>query len=111
MVLLRRPKLRLILAWTPNNDGQVIRLTLRQLTSDRRKALTKVVSKQAEEGKVALRNIRRDALKAYEKLQKEKKLSEDTLKDFSSDLQKWTDEYVKKLDTISKQKEKELLKV
>ncbi|KAL6217403.1 hypothetical protein ACLB2K_010620 [Fragaria x ananassa] len=99
------------LGMTPNNDGEVIRLTLPQLTSDRRKELTKVVSKQAEEGKVALRNIRRDALKAYEKLQKEKKLSEDTLKDFSSDLQKWTDEYVKKLDTISKQKEKELLKV
>ncbi|PRQ26107.1 putative ribosome recycling factor [Rosa chinensis] len=99
------------LGMTPNNDGEVIRLTLPQLTSDRRKELTKVVSKQAEEGKVALRNIRRDTLKAYEKLQKEKKLSEDTLKDFSSDLQKWTDEYVKKLDTISKQKEKELLKV
>ncbi|KAK9945298.1 hypothetical protein M0R45_010820 [Rubus argutus] len=99
------------LGMTPNNDGEVIRLTLPQLTSDRRKELTKVVSKQAEEGKVALRNIRRDALKAYEKLQKEKKLSEDTVKDFSSDLQKLTDEYVKKLDTVSKQKEKELLKV
>ncbi|XP_050366310.1 ribosome-recycling factor, chloroplastic [Argentina anserina] len=99
------------LGMTPNNDGEVIRLTLPQLTEDRRKELTKVVSKQAEEGKVALRNIRRDALKAYEKLQKEKKLSEDNLKGFSTDLQKWTDEYVKKLDTLSKQKEKELLKV
>ncbi|KAJ0111441.1 ribosome-recycling factor, chloroplastic-like [Pistacia vera] len=72
---------------TPNNDGEVIRLTLPQLTSDRRKELSKVVAKQAEEGKVALRNIRRDALKAYEKLEKEKKLSEDNVKDLSSDLQ------------------------
>ncbi|MED6156568.1 hypothetical protein PIB30_015667 [Stylosanthes scabra] len=96
---------------TPNNDGEVIRLTLPQLTSERRKELSKVVSKQAEEGKVALRNIRRDALKAYEKLEKEKKLSEDNVKDLSSDLQKLTDEYMKKVDTVFKQKEKELLTV
>lgn len=99
------------LGMTPNNDGEVIRLTLPQLTSERRKELSKVVAKQAEEGKVAVRNIRRDALKAYEKLQKEKKLSEDNVKDLSSDLQKLTDEYMKKIDSIYKQKEKELLKV
>lgn len=99
------------LGMTPNNDGEVIRLTIPQLTSERRKELSKVVAKQAEEGKVALRNIRRDALKAYEKLQKEKKLSEDNVKDLSSDLQKLTDEYMKKIDSIYKQKEKELLKV
>lgn len=96
---------------TPNNDGEVIRLAVPQLTSDRRKELSKIVSKQAEEGKVAIRNIRRDALKAYEKLEKEKKLSEDNVKDLSSDLQKVTDEYMKKIDTVFKQKEKELLKV
>ncbi|XP_019429117.1 PREDICTED: ribosome-recycling factor, chloroplastic isoform X2 [Lupinus angustifolius] len=96
---------------TPNNDGEVIRLSIPQLTSDRRKELSKIVSKQTEEGKVALRNIRRDALKAYEKLEKEKKLSEDNVKDLSSDLQKLTDEYIKKVDTIYKQKEKELLTV
>ncbi|KAH7517220.1 hypothetical protein FEM48_Zijuj09G0039600 [Ziziphus jujuba var. spinosa] len=99
------------LGLTPNNDGDVIRLTLPQLTSDRRKELSKVVAKQAEEGKVALRNIRRDALKAYEKLEKEKKLSQDNVKDLSSDLQKLTDEYMKKIDAVLKQKEKELLKV
>ncbi|KAA8550861.1 hypothetical protein F0562_002545 [Nyssa sinensis] len=99
------------LGLTPNNDGDVIRLSLPQLTSDRRKELSKVVSKQAEEGKVALRNIRRDAIKAYEKLEKEKKLSEDNMKDLSSDLQKVTDEYMKKIDSIYKQKEKELLTV
>ncbi|TXG63656.1 hypothetical protein EZV62_010650 [Acer yangbiense] len=99
------------LGLTPNNDGEVIRLSVPQLTSDRRKEMSKVVAKQAEEGKVALRNIRRDALKAYEKLEKEKKLSEDNVKDLSSDLQKLTDEYMKKMDNIYKQKEKELLKV
>ncbi|GAY40688.1 hypothetical protein CUMW_053890 [Citrus unshiu] len=80
------------LGMTPNNDGEVIRLTLPQLTSERRKELSKVVAKQAEEGK-------------------EKKLSEDNVKDLSSDLQKLTDEYMKKIDSIYKQKEKELLKV
>ncbi|KAG9142750.1 hypothetical protein Leryth_005504 [Lithospermum erythrorhizon] len=99
------------LGMTPNNDGEVIRLTIPQLTSERRKELSKVVSKQAEEGKVAIRNIRRDAIKAYEKLEKEKKLSEDNVKDLSSDLQKVTDEYMKKIDSVYKQKEKELLTV
>ncbi|KAF3772136.1 Ribosome-recycling factor [Nymphaea thermarum] len=77
---------------TPNNDGEVIRLTIPPLTSERRK--------------VALRNIRRDALKAYEKLEKEKKLSEDNVKDLSNDLQKLTDEYMKKIEALYKQKEK-----
>ncbi|XP_072958124.1 ribosome-recycling factor, chloroplastic [Typha angustifolia] len=96
---------------TPNNDGEVIRLSIPQLTSDRRKELSKVVAKLTEEGKVAVRNIRRDAIKAYEKLQKEKKLSEDNVKDLSSDLQKVTDEYMKKIESMQKQKEKELLTV
>ncbi|OMP05064.1 Ribosome recycling factor [Corchorus olitorius] len=99
------------LGMTPNNDGEVIRMSLPQLTTERRKELSKVVAKQAEEGKVAVRNIRRDSLKAYEKLEKEKKLSEDNVKDLSSDLQKLTDEYMKKIDTLFKQKEKELLTV
>ncbi|KAL5712694.1 hypothetical protein ACHQM5_014839 [Ranunculus cassubicifolius] len=99
------------LSLTPNNDGDVIRLSIPQLTSDRRKELSKVVAKQAEEGKVAIRNIRRDAIKSYEKLEKEKKLSEDIVKDLSGDLQKMTDEYMKKIESILKQKEKELLKV
>ncbi|KAJ6791411.1 ribosome-recycling factor, chloroplastic [Iris pallida] len=94
------------LGLTPNNDGEVIRLTVPQLTSERRKELTKVVAKQAEEGKVAIRNIRRDAIKEYQKLEKEKKLSEDNVKDLTSDLQKLTDEYMKKIESIQKQKEK-----
>ncbi|XP_073154523.1 ribosome-recycling factor, chloroplastic [Henckelia pumila] len=99
------------LGLTPNNDGEVIRLTIPQLTAERRKELSKVVAKQAEEGKVAIRNIRRDAIKSYEKLEKDKKLSEDNVKDLSGDLQKMTDEYMKKIDSIYKQKEKELLTV
>ncbi|GAB2281122.1 hypothetical protein Dimus_015729 [Dionaea muscipula] len=93
------------LGLTPSNDGEVIRLSIPQLTAERRKELSKVVAKFAEEGKVALRNIRRDALKSYEKLEKDKKISEDNFKDLSGDLQKIIDEYTKKVDSIYKQKE------
>ncbi|KAF7007947.1 hypothetical protein CFC21_022827 [Triticum aestivum] len=96
---------------TPSNDGEVIRVTVPPLTSDRRKEMTKNVAKLSEEGKVAIRNIRRDAIKAYDKLEKEKKLSEDNVKDLSADLQKITDEYMKKVEAIQKQKEQELSKV
>ncbi|XP_040382398.1 ribosome-recycling factor, chloroplastic [Oryza brachyantha] len=96
---------------TPSNDGEVIRVTVPPLTSDRRKELAKTVAKLAEEGKVAIRNIRRDAIKAYDKLEKEKKLSEDNVKDLSADLQKVTDEYMKKIEAIQKQKEQELMKI
>ncbi|KAF2590613.1 hypothetical protein F2Q70_00041286 [Brassica cretica] len=94
------------LGMTPNSDGDVIRLSLPPLTSERRKELTKFVAKQSEEGKVALRNLRRDALKSCDKLEKEKKLSEDNLKDMSSDLQKLVDTYMKKIEELCKQKEK-----
>jgi len=93
---------------TPNNDGSVIRLNVPQLTADRRKELLKLVSKLTEDGKVAIRNVRRDAIKSYEKLEKEKKLSEDNVKDLSGDIQKMTDDYIKKIETLFKQKEKEL---
>ncbi|AQK51086.1 Ribosome-recycling factor chloroplastic [Zea mays] len=96
---------------TPSNDGEVIRVTVPPLTSDRRKELSKTVAKLAEDGKVAIRNIRRDAIKAYDKLEKEKKLSEDNVKDLSADLQKVTDEYMKKIESIQKQKEQELMKI
>eukprot|EP00270_Netrium_digitus_P013664 TRINITY_DN4568_c0_g1_i1.p1 TRINITY_DN4568_c0_g1~~TRINITY_DN4568_c0_g1_i1.p1 ORF type:complete len:290 (-),score=92.01 TRINITY_DN4568_c0_g1_i1:280-1074(-) len=99
------------LGLTPSNDGQIIRISIPQLTADRRKALLKTVGKLSEEGKVALRNVRREAMKAYEKLEKEKKLSEDNVKDLSAGIQKMTDDYVKKVDVIFKQKEKELTTV
>ncbi|KAM0832718.1 hypothetical protein ACQ4PT_064719 [Festuca glaucescens] len=96
---------------TPSNDGEVIRVTVPPLTSDRRKEMAKTVAKLSEEGKVAIRNIRRDAIKAYDKLEKEKKLSEDNKKDLSADLQKITDEYMKKVESLQKAKEQELSKV
>ncbi|GJP29473.1 hypothetical protein CLOM_g16743 [Closterium sp. NIES-68] len=96
---------------TPSSDGNVIRLSIPQLTAERRKELLKTVSKLSEDGKVALRNVRRDSLKAYEKLQKDKKISEDALKDLSNDIQKMTDDYVKQIETAFKQKEKDLLTV
>ncbi|KAJ4782758.1 Ribosome recycling factor [Rhynchospora pubera] len=99
------------LGMTPTNDGQVIRLTLPPLTSERRKELLKVVGKLTEEGKVAIRNIRRDAIKAYDKLEKEKKLSKDNVKDLSDDLQKLTDQYIKKVDSLRRDKEKELMTI
>lgn len=93
---------------TPNNDGTVIRLNVPQLTADRRKELLKLTAKLSEDGKVAIRNVRREAIKSLEKLEKEKKLSEDNVKDLSDDIQKITDDYIKKVDALFKQKEKEL---
>lgn len=99
------------LGLTPSSDGNIIRLNIPQLTAERRKELLKVVGKMAEEAKVAVRNIRRDAIKTYEKLEKEKKLSKDNVKDFSVDMQKITDEYIKKVDSLFKEKEKELMTI
>ncbi|KAG6434973.1 hypothetical protein SASPL_106618 [Salvia splendens] len=96
------------LGMTPNNDGDVISIRQEKGWFPELEELSKVVAKQAEEGKVAIRNIRRDAIKSYEKLEKEKKLSEDNVKDLSADLQKVTDEYMKKIESIFKQKEKHL---
>eukprot|EP00850_Spirogloea_muscicola_P013492 SM000091S24650 [mRNA] locus=s91:524390:526798:- [translate_table: standard] len=94
------------LGLNPSNDGSIIRLSIPQLTEDRRKELLKTVGKLTEDGKVALRNVRRDAIKAYEKLEKEKKLSKDNCADLTEDMQKLTDDYVSKLDALFKQKEK-----
>lgn len=96
---------------TPSNDGNSIRLFIPPLTAERRKDLLKMVSKLSEEGKIAIRNIRRDAIKSYEKLEKEKKLSTDNVKDLSTSMQKLTDDYVKKVEAMFKQKEKELMTV
>lgn len=96
---------------TPSSDGNVIRLAIPQLTAERRKELLKTVSRLAEDGKVALRNVRRDSIKQYEKMEKDKKISEDACKDLSDAIQKMTDDYVKQIDTIFKAKEKDLLTV
>ncbi|KAF3332995.1 ribosome-recycling factor [Carex littledalei] len=99
------------LGLTPTNDGQVIRVNLPPLTSERRKELLKVVGKLTEEGKVAIRNVRRDALKAYSKLEKGKKLSKDNVRDLSDDIQKLTDLYVKKVEALQREKEKDALDI
>jgi ribosome recycling factor len=96
---------------TPNNDGKVIRLQVPQLTAERRKEMTKVVAKLGEEGKVAVRNVRRDAMKVIEKLEKDGAVGEDERKDLEGSVQKLTDEYVKKIEGLVKSKTEELTKV
>ena len=95
----------------PQNDGQVIRLIFPQLTEERRKDLTKQVRKYAENGKVAIRNIRRDAMDKLKAAEKKNKLTEDDRKDCEKELQDLTDKYCKKLDEMSEKKEKELMAV
>ena len=95
----------------PSNDGKSLRLLFPQLTEERRKELTKQIAKYAEGGKVAIRNIRRDAMEKFKKLQKEGELTEDDLKIAEKDIQKLTDEMIKKVDQLYAVKEKELMEV
>jgi ribosome recycling factor len=96
---------------TPNNDGKVIRLVFPELTEERRKSLTKDVKKKGEEAKVAVRNIRRDALDKFKKQLKNHEITEDDLKDYETDMQKLTDKYVKDIDVHVENKTKEILTV
>lgn len=95
----------------PNNDGSVIRLNIPPLTSDRRKELVKIAAKYAEEGKVAIRNIRRDAVDAVRKQEKSAELSEDEARDLQDSIQKLTDKYVTKIDQILAEKEVDITTV
>lgn len=95
----------------PQNDGKVIRLIFPQLTEERRKELTKQVKKYGEGGKVAIRNIRRDAMEAFKKKEKASEITEDDLKQAEKDLQKLTDDSCKELDALLAKKEKELMAV
>lgn len=95
----------------PANDGNVIRLVIPQLTEERRKELAKEVKKESEGAKVAVRNIRRDAMDDYKKQQKNGDLTEDDLRDLEKDIQALTDDNIKALDQIVAEKEKELLEV
>ena len=95
----------------PQNDGKVIRLVFPQLTEERRKELTKQVKKYGEGGKVAIRNIRRDAMEAFKKKQKASEITEDDLKVAEKDLQKLTDDMCKEVDALLEKKEKELMAV
>ena len=95
----------------PQNDGRVIRLTFPQLTEERRKELVKQIRKYAENGKVAIRNIRRDAMESFKKKEKASEITEDDLKQAEKDLQKLTDDSSKKIDELLARKEKELMEI
>lgn len=94
----------------PNNDGSVIRLIFPELTEERRKDLAKDVKKKGEDGKVAIRNIRRDGNDAFKKLAKTE-ISEDEIKDLEDKLQKMTDKYIKDVDVMMESKVKEIMTV
>lgn len=95
----------------PQNDGRVIRLVFPQLTEERRRELAKQVRKYGEDAKVAVRNIRRDAMDKFKKEQKKGELTEDDLKDLEKDMQKLTDDYIKEVDKLTAAKEKELFEI
>ncbi|MBC1239828.1 ribosome recycling factor [Nostoc sp. 2RC] len=96
---------------TPSNDGSVIRLNIPPLTSDRRKEFVKTAAKYAEEGRVAIRNIRRDALDSIRKQEKASEISKDESKDQQDKLQKLTNEYIAKIDASLAEKEKDITTV
>ena len=113
------PRLLVIAPWeaksdlglNPSNDGKIIRLVFPELNEERRRDLTKVASKGAEETKVAIRSIRRDAIEQIKKLKKNSEITEDDQRDAEEDMQKLTDKAVKEVDEIYAKKEKEIMEV
>lgn len=99
------------LGLTPTNDGKLIRLVVPPLTEERRRELTKVVTKRVEEARVAVRNCRRDALNDLRDFEKEKLISEDEFYVGKDDLQKLTDKYIQQVDEIGQAKEQEILEI
>lgn len=99
------------LGLTPNNDGQTIRLAIPQLTEQRRKEMVRLVHKMAEEGRIAVRNVRRDVLNEMKRAEKDGELSQDQLKGGQDDVQKLTDAQVKAIDDLMARKEAEVLEV
>lgn len=99
------------LGLTPSNDGKVIRLVFPELTEERRKELVKDVKKRAENAKVAIRNIRRDANDAIKKLNKSNEISEDEVKILEDNIQKVTDKFIAEIDKLTEAKSKEILTV
>ena len=95
----------------PTNDGKIVRLLFPQLTEERRRDLTKEVKNMAEGGKVAIRNIRRDAIDHFKKAQKASEITEDELKSLEKDMQDLTDKFVKEVDVEAAAKEKELMEL
>lgn len=101
--------LRSDLGLTPSNDGKIIRIPIPPLTTERRKELVKSIKKMTEESKVALRNLRREANEQFKELKKEKMLSEDEAFKAQEEVQKITDDYIKRLDALAADKEKEIM--
>ena len=99
------------LGLNPNNDGNVIRIQIPELTTERRRELTRYVAKLAEEGRVPIRNIRRDANDALQKLEKAKKISQDERHTYAAEVQEYTDLYTDQTDELLKSKEEELLEL
>ena len=95
----------------PNNDGKSVRLVFPELTEERRKEIAKDVKKKGEEAKVAVRNVRRDAMDSFKKMKKAEDISEDEIKDLEDDTQKLTDQYIKKIDAAVEAKVKEVMTV
>ena len=108
---IERAILKSDLGLTPNNDGKIIRLAIPPLTDERRRELAKLVSRRVEEARVAIRNVRREGLKELGELQKNKEISEDDFYKAKEDLQKLTDEYIKKADELGEQKQAEIMEV
>jgi ribosome recycling factor len=96
---------------TPNNDGSVIRLNIPPLTSDRRKELVKIAAKYAEEGKVSIRNIRRDGVDSTRKQEKNGDITEDESRDLQDKIQKLTDKYIARIEELLAEKEKDITTV
>lgn len=99
------------LGLNPSNDGTIIRISIPPLTEERRKLLAKDVKAMAEDAKVAIRNVRRDANDELKKLEKDGQITEDEHRSFADDVQKETDNHVKEIDNIAKEKEKEIMEV
>lgn len=96
---------------TPSNDGNVIRLAVPALTEERRKELVKEVKKEAEDSKIAIRNVRRDGNEELKKLEKNGEITEDELRREGEEIQKLTDSYIEKIDGIAKEKENEIMEI
>jgi len=108
---IERAILKSDLGITPNNDGKVIRLAIPELTEERRIELVKVAKKKAEDGRVAIRNIRREANEKLKSDQKEGLISEDELRRKQENVQKLTDKYISEIDKVLSAKEEEIMKV
>ena len=99
------------LGLNPMSDGQMIRIPIPPLSEERRRELVKIAGKYAEQGKVAIRNIRRDAMDEVKKMKKDALISEDEEKRYNNDIQKWTDDAIKKADDLYASKEKDIMQV